>query len=228
MAKSVPCSLNKTTLCIEKVPFFQNLQQSEKIAIVHKSHHTVYKKGEIILAENDPLNSLYIVHHGAVKIYKLYASGKEQLLRTLESGDFLGELAIFTEKTVDSYAEAIEDTEICKINRQDMHTLMLQHPQISISILEQMSKRLDATENLAGQLSTHDVESRIATYLLEKANEQHIVHLTISKRDVASYLGTTQETLSRRLKQLEDQKIITQTGQRTIHIIDMDALHLIK
>lgn len=226
MGEHVSCSIDKTTRCIEKVPFFKELGADEKQAIVQKSHHSLYDKGEIILSTDDLLDSLYIVHHGSVKIYTLNESGKEHILRILSTGDFLGELAIFAERTMHHFAEATEKTEICKISRTDMHALMLDHPQISVNILEQMSKRLRETEHLASQLGTQDVESRIAAYLLAEAKrlQTQTISLAMSKKDLASHLGTSQETLSRRLSRLQDDGIIQQEGQRTIHIINELAL----
>lgn len=230
MGEHVSCSIEKTTLCIEKVPFFQNLQAADKLAVVKKSYHSRYKKGEIILATGDVLDSLYIVHQGKVKIYTLADSGKEHILRVLTTGDFLGELAIFAERTVDSFAEATENTEICKISRDNMHALMLEHPQISVSILEQMSKRLRETEHLANQLSTQDVESRIVSYLLDEQERlaNNTIRLTMSKKDLASHLGTSQETLSRRLTKLQEEGIIEQEGQRTIHLLQIEQLEMLR
>src|SRR5699024_8872741 len=131
------------------------------------SRHKLFEKGEIIYYDGDPLDYLYIVHQGRVKIYQVFESGKEQLLRILEPGEFMGEMAIFTKKEMDSYAEAIEKSEICAIHRDEMQLLMKEHPSIALKILEQFSKRLDQTEKLVGELSSKDVEMRIATYLVE-------------------------------------------------------------
>src|SRR5690625_7859447 len=92
----------------------------------------IFQKGVIIYHETDSLKYLYIVHLGRVKIYKLFESGKEQLLRILEPGEFLGELALFTEKVMDSYAEAIEKSEICAIHRDDIQELMKTQPTIPL------------------------------------------------------------------------------------------------
>src|SRR5699024_4041375 len=161
------------------------------VKIVDLSMHKNFKKGETIYREGDPLEYLYIVHQGRVKIYQLFASGKEQLLRILEPGEFMGELALFTDKELDSYAEATEKTEICMVHRRDMQQLMLEYPSIAINILEQFSNRIDETEKLVGELSSKDVETRIAGYLLKLAKESGTrkIVLPMSKKDLASYLG---------------------------------------
>lgn len=212
--------------CISKVPIFNHLEPEEMLEILKKSSQMTFKKGEIIYIEGDPLEYLYIVHTGRVKIYQLFESGKEQLLRILESGEFMGELALFSEKVLDSYAEALEQTEICAIHRNDIQELLKTHPTIPLKILSEFSSRLEETEFLVSQLSYRDVETRTASYLvkLAKENQTNSIVLPMSKRDLASHLGTTQETISRRLSQFQTNGWIDQEGQRNIKILNLKEL----
>ncbi len=219
-------STHTRELCISKVPIFNHLEPDEMLEILKKSSQRTFKKGEIIYYEGDPLEYLYIVHTGRVKIYQLFESGKEQLLRILESGEFMGELALFTDKVLDSYAEALEQTEVCAIHRNDIRELMKTHPTIPLKILSEFSMRLEETEFLVSQLSYRDVETRTASYLVklaEKNQTDHIV-LPMSKRDLASHLGTTQETISRRLSHFQMNGWIEQEGHRNIKILNLEAL----
>ncbi|MBU5467231.1 Crp/Fnr family transcriptional regulator [Virgibacillus sp. MSJ-26] len=217
---------SKHQMCISKVPIFNHLEEEEMREILKKSSQKVFQKGEIIYHEGDPLEYLYIVHVGRVKIYKLFESGKEQLLRILEPGEFLGELALFTDKVMDSYAEAIVKSEICAIHKSDIQELMKTHPTIPLKILSEFSERLDETEYLVGQLSARDVETRTASYLVKLAEDKNTlsVVLPMSKKDLASYLGTTQETISRRLSYFQTKGWIEQVGHRKINILDLNAL----
>lgn len=218
--------ISSKQLCVSKVPFFNHLDMEEMLKIVKMSRSLNFDKGEIIYHDGDPLEYLYIVHKGRVKIYQLFESGKEHLLRILDQGEFMGELALFSEKTLDNYAEALLKTEICAIHRDDMQELMKTHPTIAIKILEQFSDRLEKTEKLVGQLSAKDVEARTASYLVELAEEKNAIEviLPMSKKDLASYLGTTQETISRRLSNFQTKGWIEQTGHRNIKIVDLNAL----
>lgn len=219
-------SANMKSMCISKVPIFNHLEPLEMLEILKKSKQRIFKKGEIIYREADPLEYLYIVHKGRVKIYKLFESGKEQLLRILEPGEFMGELALFTEKVMDSYAEAIEKSEICAIHRDDVQNIMKTHPTIPLKILSEFSERLDETEYLVGQLSAKDVETRTASYLVKLAEDNNslTILLPMSKKDLASYLGTTQETISRRLSYFQTNGWIEQVGHRKINILNLEAL----
>lgn len=218
--------IDVSQLCVAKVPFFNHLTEEEMMRVVEKSSHKHFAKGEVLIHDGDPLDYLYIVHQGRVKIYQLFESGKEQLLRILEPGEFMGEMALFTSKDMDSYAEAMDKTEICAIHRDDMQHLMKDYPTIAIKILEQFSNRLDQTEKLLGALSAKDVEMRIATYLVELAekNKNTDLVLPMSKKDLASYLGTTRETISRRLSTFQTNGWIEQKGHQNIKILNIEAL----
>ncbi|MDQ0174877.1 Crp/Fnr family transcriptional regulator [Bacillus chungangensis] len=216
-------------MCVSLVPIFNHLEEEEMKKIVELSNSKKYKKGEIIFRSGESENHLYIVHKGKVKIFRLTESGKEQFIRTMESGDFLGELSLFTKNKHNSFAEAMTDVEICVIERNDFQKLLYQFPAISLKVLEELSSRLESAEKLVSQLSSQDAEIRVASYLMELVDihGKTEIMLPMSKKDLASYLGTTQETLSRKLSGFQQKGYIKQSGQRKIHIIDMAAIRQI-
>ncbi|GIN59321.1 Crp/Fnr family transcriptional regulator [Lederbergia ruris] len=213
-------------LCVSLVPIFNHLQPNEMFEIAKATTHAQYARNEIIYGAGDHPAHLYIVHRGRVKIYLLSESGKEQLIRILEPGDFMGELALFTETMFDHYAVAMENTEICVLRRTELQAFLLKYPAISLKILEEFGRRLDKTEKLLSSVTSEGTEKRIAAYLLELAagqNEQTIT-LPMAKKDLASYLGTTPETISRKLAEFQEQGWLEQTGQRKIQLQNIQAL----
>lgn len=221
-------------LCIAKVPIFNHLPYADMLEIARTSHNKTYQKGDIIFEAGNASEHLYIVHRGQVKIYRLTPSGKEQLIRIMEPGDFMGELSLFTEETLTSYAEAMKKTEICAIHKSDLRSLIVTKPEIALHLLEAFSKRMNETEKTIERFSAQDTEKRIAAYLVELADVAFEnsttdsgldITLPMSKGDLASYIGMTQETLSRRLSAFQDNGWIAQSGQRGITILDYTALY---
>lgn len=196
--------------------------------ILETVQNVPYKKGEIIYHAGDQSDSLYIVNSGKIRIYRLSESGKEQLVRILNPGDFTGELALFKEATHESYAEAMVDTQVCLIRRQDLQSFLLKFPSISLKILAEFSDRLDESEKQTTRFSTEKVDTRLALFLAEclEKNAKEL-KLPMSKKDLASYLGTTPETISRKLAELEEQGLIKQKPQKVIEILDLDRLLLV-
>jgi len=219
---------NHNHSCISLVPIFNHLEQEEMDEINTSAQTVSYKRGEIIYHAGEQSDALYIVHEGKIKIYDLSESGKQQLLRILKTGDFTGELALFNESTHESYSEAMENTSICIFKRTDLQKLLLKYPTISLKLLNEFSKILKDSHKQTTRFATEKVETRIALYLAECAEENHsnAFELPMTKVNLASYLGTTPETISRKLTDLEDEGLIKKNGKK-IEILDLDRLMLI-
>lgn len=212
--------------CVSLVPIFNHLEKDQMKKVMERVRSVPFKKGEIIYHAGDESDSLYIVNHGKIKIYRLSETGKEQMLRVLSPGDFTGELALFKESTHEAYAEALMDTKICMIKRQDLQQFLLTYPTIALKILTEFSHRLDESETQTTRFATEKVETRLALFLAECAEDEDNPEfvLPMSKKDLASYLGTTPETISRKLTEFEEQGLIEQKPKRTIKILDLDEL----
>ncbi|RKD24619.1 Crp/Fnr family transcriptional regulator [Ammoniphilus oxalaticus] len=213
-------------LCVSLVPIFNHLQPTEMEKIVHATRSASYQRGEQIYGAGDTSAQLFIVHRGLVKIFRLSESGREQLIRLLEPGDFMGELALFSGSPFDHFAVAMEQTELCVMTREDLNAFIEQHPKISLRIMEEFSRRLERAEKLISCLTSEATEQRIAAYLVELADEHAANSFTLpmSKKDIASYLGTTPETVSRKLAEFQENGWIEQSGQRNITLLDRYAL----
>lgn len=217
--------------CVSLVPIFNHLEEEQLNKIMATTKSVSYKKNELIYRAGEESDSLYIINKGRVRIYRLSDSGKEQLVRILNPGDFTGEMALFSESTHESYAEAIVDTKICLIKRVDFQDFLLEYPSISLKVITEFSNRLKASEQQTTRFSTEKVETRIALFLIESLNkeepEEFELTLPMSKKDLASYLGTTPETISRKFSDLEEQGYIKQITHKRIKIIDLDGLLLV-
>ncbi|WP_338471119.1 Crp/Fnr family transcriptional regulator [Niallia sp. XMNu-256] len=216
--------------CVSLVPIFNHLEPVQMDEIMKTVHSASFKKGEIIYHAGDESDSLYIVNKGKIRIYRLSESGKEQLVRMLQPGDFTGELALFQNGVHEAYAEAIIDTDVCLIKRGDLQEFLLKYPSISLKILTEFSNRLQQAEKQTTVNATEKVETRLALFLVECSERNDGAHefvLPMSKKDLASYLGTTPETISRRLTDLEEQRLIKQKPKKRIEILDLDGLLLV-
>lgn len=213
--------------CISLVPIFNHLEPAQMDEIMSLIRSLKFKRGENLYSPGDPANTLYIVSEGKIKIYRLSESGKEQLIRFLRPGDFTGELALFSDTVHEAYAAAIEDTSVCTITRSEFNELLLKYPSISLKVLSEFSHRLEQSEKQTTRFATERVETRIALFLIEcldRDSKSQIVELPMSKRDLASYLGTTPESISRKLTEIEEVGLIEQISNKKIKILDLDGL----
>ena len=215
--------------CISLVPIFNHLDEESMAQIATKAHHRDLSRGEYLYQAADDDDSIYIVHKGQVRIFHLSESGKEQLIRVLNPGDFTGEWAIFSADTFhENYAEATRNTQICAINRNDLLDLLKEYPEISMKIMSSMSERLSQSERQTASVATESVTNRIIYYLEDlagvAAEDEVTIKLPMARKDLASYLGTTPETLSRKFKELEEKELINQLPKGKIHIPSMEEL----
>lgn len=215
--------------CVSLVPIFNHLDQESMNKIASKANTKQLKRGEYLYQAMDKDDSIYIVHRGQVRIFRLAESGKEQLIRVLNPGDFTGESTIFSEDTYhDHFAEATKKTSICAIHRENLQELLDDYPEISMKILQSMSDRLQQSEKQTASVAIEQVTNRII-YYLEDLAEPHMedevtVKLPMTRKDIASYLGTTPETLSRKFKELEEEDLIKQLPKNRIYIPSVEEL----
>lgn len=210
--------------CIELVPIFSTLTFDEMMEVASITVSKTYKKGEMVYLEGEREKKLYVIHRGSVKISRISSSGKEQVIRILGSGEFMGELSLFNDEPNANNAEVIEDATVCIIDGDKLKSLMAKYPPIAFKVLEELSSRLNRAENLIENLGVKDVESRIAEMLLELADEKGHIILTVRKGDIASHLGMSQETFSRKLSYFQDKGWIKLKGHKEITVLDRDSL----
>ncbi|WP_308399624.1 Crp/Fnr family transcriptional regulator, partial [Weissella thailandensis] len=148
--------------CVALVPIFKALNQEELGKVSHNITSRQLAKGEILYSLNDSDDTLYIIHKGELKNYRILENGKEQLVRILGPGEFTGEWSIFkSDRQHNDYIEALKPTEICQLTRKNFKQVLGQYPEISMSLLQHMSERLDISENQTATLAYGSITKRI-------------------------------------------------------------------
>ncbi|WP_162148851.1 Crp/Fnr family transcriptional regulator [Arthrobacter sp. H20] len=166
------------------VPIFAQLSPAERHEIAQQARQKTYGRNEQLYGAGEENPTLMIVHQGRVKIYRLAESGREQLIRVLAPGDFIGETSFISAAETDHFAVTLENAQICVLHRDDIRGFLLRYPTIAYKMLETISDRLERTERMVSSLTGEDVEHRIASYLLELADlaGSNSLELPISKR----------------------------------------------
>ena len=207
------------------VPLFQGMDngQLQKLAMIVTDQH--YARGQTIFSDGDEGVGFYVVIKGRVKIFKLSADGKEQILHVCGSGEPFAEAAVFVGARFPAHALALESSRIFFFPRQAFTALIQEYPALAMNMLAALSMRLKKFAHLIESLSLKEVPGRLAVHLLLLAEEQEkdIIRLDLTKTHLASLLGTIPETLSRILAKMSKQELIATNGP-LITILDRDAL----
>lgn len=199
-----------TDLCVRLVPLFNTLSQENQIEIEDLVRKKIYQKGELVVDPSSDDN-LIIVAYGGAKLYNLDENGHENITQILHTGDYAGEDWLFGKKNSNTYVEATENSKICLLNRKDFLNLLEDQPMLSIKLIEQSMTKMQSMQKQIDLLSLPKIEDRLSEYLQEYAVKvgKKTFNLPLKMKDLALYLGTTPETLSRKFALLEKQGVLT-------------------
>ena len=188
--------------CVARVPVFAGLAANDQQLVAELARPVRLQAGEFAYSANDEVSRLIVVHTGRLKIFRVSPDGSEQLVRVLGPGDFTGETAVFTGQPPGDYAAALDGCELCVFRHDDLQSLVREYPDTGLRMLAMVSERLSDTEHRLNSLTSRDVESRLADYLLRlpatRSGGAVTVALPMAKKDVASLIDTTPESLTPR------------------------------
>ncbi|WPU66894.1 Crp/Fnr family transcriptional regulator [Peredibacter starrii] len=195
--------------------------------ISEQSHH--YRKGETIYHEGTSSFGIYLIKQGHVKIFTNGIEGKEHILRLATGGDILGHRSLFKCKMNLESAKALEDTECYFVEHKTIEDLFIKNPELAIDTLLRLSHELDEALNRNSVLVKKNVRERMAEYFLtmdKLYGENHCIRLHLSREEIASMIGTANETAIRVISDFKEQGLITEID-KTFYLKDTEKLKLI-
>lgn len=211
---------------ISRVPSFSGLPENQLKAIKDIAVDRRFNKGEIIFSDGDEGRGFYVVVEGLVKIFKVSAEGKEQILHIYGAGEPFGQVAVYAGRSYPASAQAIAKSHVLFFPRKAFVDLITAIPSLAMNMLAVLSMRLRAFTVQVENLSLKEVPARLAGYLIYLSDEQEsgdCITLNISKGQLASLLGTIPETLSRIFARMTELGLIEVDG-RNINLIDNEGL----
>jgi CRP/FNR family transcriptional regulator len=179
------------------------------------------EKDEVVFLEGEPCAGLYLVREGNVKIYKLSAEGREQILSFVKRGGSFNEVAVFDGGGNPANVAAVEPTQLWILPREAMLDAIQKHPAVALAVVRNLGMRLRHLVNLVEDLSLRQVSARLAKLLLETASGAEPQPLT--QQEMAARLGTVREMIGRSLRQLEARELI-RVERGKIIIVDRAGL----
>jgi CRP/FNR family transcriptional regulator len=205
------CDLESCFLCKHCITDWKEI-----IAIKNKT--LFLKKGTLIFKEGDPMEGIYFLTEGSVKVHKQWGEQRELIIRFAKAGDVLGHRGLGGNQLFPVSATCLEDSKACYIPNNFLETILLTNPAFTYRLMQVYASELQKAEKRMHDLALMEVKGRIALALLEIANlfgtdREKYIGIPISRQDIASYAGTTYETVFKFFTNLTDD-IITSTGKR--------------
>jgi CRP/FNR family transcriptional regulator, cyclic AMP receptor protein len=207
------------------VPLFNGLDRIELEKFAEVTREKSYPKGSVILFEDDPGDSLFVVRDGRVKVVLIGEDGREVILGVLGVGEYFGELSLIDDRPRSAHVIAMEDSNLLVLRREDFRNRVESSPRVAWSLLTELSRRLRRADDKIGGLVLLDVPGRIARLLLDLAEESgaNAIEKTLTHQTIAQMIGASRETVSRAMKDFQDAGWIT-VERRRIAIADRAAL----
>ena len=153
------------------VPLFKSLDGAELARFAELVREKSYPKGSVILFEDDPGDSLFLVRDGRVKVVLVAEDGREVILGLLGVGEHFGELSLIDDQPRSAHVIAMEESTLLVLRRDDFRRRVEASPQVAWSLLAELSRRLRRADDKIGSLVLLDVPGRIARMLLDSADE---------------------------------------------------------
>lgn len=184
-----------------------------------------FSKGEFIISETEPINDIYFILSGKIKVYKEYENGKTLLLQFVDGLSSMGDLEYINDiEYATGSVKAVNDVMLFKINFQELKSKYDTNKMFNDYLIKHLSKRFLSSHNKTGLNLIYSLETRLASYLLSMRNKT-IRDLVILEnlQDLSNNLGTSYRHLHRCLKGLVDVDIISKEGKR-IRILNQNKL----
>jgi CRP-like cAMP-binding protein len=210
---------------LSTVPLFGGLDQIELQRFGELTREKFYPRGSVILFENDPGDSLFVVRQGRVKVVLIGEDGREVILGVLGVGEHFGELSLIDDRPRSAHVIAMDDSHLLVLRREDFRKRVESSPAVAWSLLTEMSRRLRRADEKIGGLVLLDVPGRIARLLLDLAAETggDTIEKALTHQTIAQMIGASRETVSRAMKDFQDANWVT-VERRRITISDRVAL----
>ena len=209
---------------LKNSPLFAGLTDENLDDLMGIARIREHPRGELLFSEGEQATGFFVVLDGKVKVYKLSPEGKERILHIIHPGGTFAEAAIFGNGLYPAYAEPLQTSKLFFLPKDEFYSLLMANGRISINMIAGLSMFLRQFANQIEDLTFKDVPSRLARYLMELSRgTKQTVELPISKSQLASNLGTVSETLSRTLRKLSDDDLISVAGKK-VEILDFGRL----
>ena len=178
----------------------------------------------MIFNAGDPLNSMYIVRFGRVKLLRTDAQGEEAIVDILQPGDFYGGDSLTDTSVTRESAAAMEHTGLCLIRGEDLSQLIRRNREIGLKIISYLSDMRENDRRLMHILTLRDAGRKVAELLLWQSEKHPDAPLNFSQEEMARMTGLTHETVNRKIAQLKKAGIIRVDGYKNLLVRDRRGL----
>jgi CRP/FNR family transcriptional regulator, cyclic AMP receptor protein len=213
---------------LKSVALFADLEGEELERFSHVAVPRSFPAGTRVFHEGDSSDACYIVKDGSFRVTREHSDGRAITLATLGPGEIFGELAMLDGDSRSASAEALTDGELLALPANDVRSLLARHPEIALKLVAGLVRRLRAANVRLTKQSFQTVPSRVAGILAQLSREQGNgsggeVTIRMNQTDLAQLAGTSRESVSRFLAELERAGVV-RSGRGRVTVLEPPKL----
>lgn len=191
----------------QRSALFAALDEADIRAVLSLAHGEQYPARQVIFREGEAGDRLLVLLEGRVKISLTSPEGKEAILSILEPGQLIGEMSLLDGGARSATVTAMDACRFLAIWRRDFHAFLERHPRVALALLQALSLRLRATNDLVGNLSFLNLPARLARILLNLGQQygKHtgdgiVIGLKLSQEELGNLVGVSRESINRQVR----------------------------
>lgn len=215
--------------CLTEVDLFADLSPQEIAAMDLMVPARLFRRGELLYSQSQPVTALFILKSGRVRIFRVAEDGKALTMAILEPGAVFGEMTLVGQRMYDNYAEAIEDAAVCQLSVEEVERYLLSDPRIAIRISRLLGEQVARLEERLTDLALRPLTAQVASTLLKLGDTAAAGRfgqgptIRLTHEQLAGLLGASREATSKVMSDFAARKAIRQ-GRGRIIILDRGVL----
>ena len=217
------CVSCTNTSCLIK----KNLNNLSSSVFIENKKTLKCKKGQQFIIEGAPVNGLFFILKGTVKVFRTGINGREQIVRFAKEGEIIGHRGFGTEEYYSIGTIALQDAVLCYFSKDDLQEALLENPKFSYDMMLFYANELNKSESKVKSISQMTVRERVIDTLLyihrKFGDLKGFINLPLSRKEYADYAGTTEEQVIRVFSALKKEQLINTQGKK-IGINDVQIL----
>jgi len=216
---------------VRRAPLFAALDDNAAAALRATMVQTTVARGDVVFAEGNSGDRLFLVLSGKVKLSQTSSDGREQVMAVLGHGEMFGELSLFDPGTRTSTATAVTDTVLLGLGQGDLRPWLTGRPEVAEALLRALARRLRRTNEAMADLVFSDVPGRVAKALLELSDKfgeeqtdgsRRVAH-DLTQEELAQLVGASRETVNKSLADFA-QRGWLRLEARAVILLDIERL----
>lgn len=215
---------------LQKIQLFNEMSHEEMEELARTARMESVKKKNAIFLPGDPSLQVYLLKEGRVKISRVSEEGREVTLALLEPGEIFGELEALDDSPRDTLAEALDDTQLCVIQKERFVALIRRKPELSFRLTKLIGFQMRRIQSRVEDLVFRDVPARLAHLLIQLSKdygkgmpEGVSLQIKLTHQEMANLIGSIRETVSTVLGEWKKEGLIAVEGRRII-LLRLDLL----